>query len=486
MGRFLPASLFGRLVLILLIGLILAIAASAMLHLSERRAALANMGGLATAQRFAAIIGAMDPLPPDERRKMADALESPFQFVRFLDEKPDFPSTDLEDPRARAVKGLLTRFLGREMPMHVQVLDDSPPLPPLSSLPPMAPEEMERGPWEDGRGWGRGRGWRHRRHMEQMRRAMPYGVSFLAWVQFGDGVWAAFHNHLPRTVFTRPTRLLMSVGLLALALIGASFFAVRHVTRPLRALADQAHGLGRDIHRPPLVEEGPREVVHAARALNAMQARLGRYLQERTQLLAALSHDLRTPLTRMRLRVEGMEDGEDRSRLLGNLEEMEGMTVAALDYIRGMEGMEERRLVDIPALLGTLREEFLELGGEVRLDVGEAASVSIMPVSFKRLLSNLIENAISYGERAYVSASLLEGSLVVEIADDGPGIPDSEMERVMGPFVRLEESRNRETGGTGLGLAIARNIARAHGGELTLSNRDAGGLLARVSVPVAV
>ncbi|MBF0426961.1 MAG: two-component sensor histidine kinase, partial [Magnetococcales bacterium] len=220
-----------------------------------------------------------------------------------------------------------------------------------------------------------------------------------------------------------------------------------------------------------------------AHAFNTMQGSLLRYVQERTQLLAALSHDLKTPITRMRLRTEMMDDGRIKEKTLHDLEEMEEMADSALAFIRGMEGSEPSQMVDLPALLDTIQAEQEEMGREVSVSNEPLPPVVVKPKSLKRCLDNLVVNAVVYGQRARLRAVLVGDTLRITVADDGPGIPAADLNRVFEPFVRLEGSRNRRSGGTGLGLSIARNIAQAHGGELILKNGEERGLVAILTLP---
>ncbi|OSM05278.1 putative sensor signal transduction histidine kinase [Magnetofaba australis IT-1] len=312
---------------------------------------------------------------------------------------------------------------------------------------------------------------------------LPEELAFVAQVQLRDGQWAAFYHDMPEALFESPTRLLASLALVSAALFLITFVVVRLATRPLSMLATAARGLGEDIQRPPLIECGAREMREAARALNAMQARIQRYVQERTHLLAALSHDLKTPMTRLRLRAEMLDDEALREKILRDVGEMEAMTSSSLDFIRGMEGSEESQQTDLNAMLETLCEEHRDMGRDVRLMSSQIPPVNIKPNSIKRCLDNLVSNAVAYGERAYIRAGYGRHGLHIVVADDGPGIPEAELEEVFEPFVRLETSRNRRSGGTGLGLGIARNIVRAHHGELTLKNRPEGGLEAILFLP---
>jgi signal transduction histidine kinase len=272
--------------------------------------------------------------------------------------------------------------------------------------------------------------------------------------------------------------LVLLVSVAALAVL-----AVRWLTRPLTVLATAATELGRNIHRPPLAETGPLEVRRAAGAFNTMQTRLIRYLQDRSRILAAVSHDLKTPITRLRLRTELLDDETLPAKFQSDLDAMETMVQATLDFMRGTEVKEAVVAVDIGALLETLQEDARDTGGEVRIQGAPWAPFQGRPLALKRCLGNLVDNALHYGKQALISVTDSPERLVITIRDTGSGIPEAELERVFEPFYRLEGSRSRHTGGTGLGLGIARNIARAHGGELTLRNRPQGGLEARLELP---
>jgi signal transduction histidine kinase len=267
------------------------------------------------------------------------------------------------------------------------------------------------------------------------------------------------------------------------AVLVLTLIAARWVTRPLKTLADAAEKLGADINRPPLEESGPLEVVSAARAFNTMQERLATFIRDRTRILAAMSHDLKTPITRLRLRAELLDDEQMRTKFVKDLEEMESMVSATLDFMRGVENREPARPIDIMALLESLQADAAEVAGRVAIGGATAKPYTGHPQALKRCLGNLIDNAIKYGKSATVRVEDAGDALRIFVRDEGPGIPEGELERVFEPFQRLEASRSRDTGGTGLGLGIARNIARAHGGDIALRNVPGGGLEAMVTLP---
>jgi signal transduction histidine kinase len=316
-----------------------------------------------------------------------------------------------------------------------------------------------------------------------MHAAAQPGISFIAQVRLRDGALVTFDSVQPAQTQGWPYRLLVSLAVLLVAVVAVSLVAVRWATRPLNALADAADELGGNIHRPPMEEKGPAEVVRAARAFNTMQARLAGYISERTRVLAAMSHDLKTPITRLRLRAELLEDPQVRTRFTKDLDEMESMVGATLDFLRGQESGEAVQPVDIGALLESLQADMAEMGSTVGVEGAARSPYPGRPQALKRCLANLLENAVKYGKSAIVTVDDDGVRLEVRIRDEGPGIPPAELEKVFEPFYRVEGSRSRETGGTGLGLAIAKNVAEAHGGSLVLRNRQAGGLEAVLILP---
>jgi signal transduction histidine kinase len=278
---------------------------------------------------------------------------------------------------------------------------------------------------------------------------------------------------------------LLSMGVMAVALSLIVIFMVRRITRPMAQLAAAAESVGRGETVAPLGEQGPLDVRQTTRAFNQMHERLQRFVQDRTRMLAAISHDLRTPITSLRLRAEFVEDEETRAKILETLDEMQRMTEATLAFAREEAAREETRTVDLGALLESLCEDLAEMGMDVAFAGADKTPYPCRPLSLKRAVRNLVENAVAYGERARVALERTGDAFEIVIDDDGPGIPEADFERVFAPFVRLEESRSRETGGIGLGMAIARSIARGHGGDITLANRAGGGLRAIIHLPRA-
>jgi signal transduction histidine kinase len=250
----------------------------------------------------------------------------------------------------------------------------------------------------------------------------------------------------------------------------------------LSKLAVAAEAMGRDIRHPPPPEEGVREIREATRAFSVMQDRLRRYFDSRTRVLAAMSHDLRTPLTRFRLRVEQVGDANLRARFVSDLDEMESLVRGALALFRNLNDDEKFEAVDVNTLLQSLVSEYAEVGANVTFEGSARDLFNARPLALKRCVMNLVDNALKFGKRAKIQVEDGE-ALTISVADEGPGIPEESLERVFEPFFRIETSRSRETGGTGLGLSIARDVAQAHGGVLTLRNLGEGGLIAELRLP---
>jgi signal transduction histidine kinase len=295
----------------------------------------------------------------------------------------------------------------------------------------------------------------------------------------------------PVTIDVRPSMVPLSpwlpivlLGQLALMLI-CTWLAVRIAIRPLTRLAEAVDTLDPNTHPVLLDEKGPTEVAHAAKAFNAMQVRIAAYLKERMQLLAAISHDLQTPITRMKLRAEFMDDCVEKEKLWSDLGEMEHLVREGVAYARSVHGAtEESRRTDLDSFLDSLVFDYQDMGKEVQLSGKSVTVIDTRPHALRRVLVNLTDNALKFAGAAELWVEKqANGSVSVKVMDRGPGIAEEELAQVMEPFYRVENSRNRSTGGTGLGLAIAQQLALAIGGSLTLSNREGGGLSAELKLP---
>ncbi|OYY03763.1 MAG: two-component sensor histidine kinase [Acidocella sp. 35-58-6] len=306
----------------------------------------------------------------------------------------------------------------------------------------------------------------------------------------GPQMWLTIESPITRPEPWRSPE--FGTAFIVMSLLGAVmiYWAVRQLLIPVRTLAQAAERLGRDVaNAPDLPETGPIELVTAAVAFNTMASRIRKFVEDRTFLITAIGHDLRTPITRLKLRAEYMEDDEQRLKMLNDLDEMEAMVAATLAFGRDIAASEALTRIDLPSLLRTILDEAGD-GMPDRVDAlsyegPEHLAINARPLSLKRAIVNLVNNALKYGDAARIRLSQKDSATVqIYIEDNGPGIPTAESETVFEPFRRLETSRNRETGGSGLGLSIARNIIRTHGGDISLSNLPGAGLRVKITLPL--
>jgi two-component system OmpR family sensor kinase len=276
---------------------------------------------------------------------------------------------------------------------------------------------------------------------------------------------------------------LLSTSIMAGGVILLSLLIARWLTRPLRAMSAAVSSLTPDGPPSRISEAGPLEVRQLAAAFNDMRTRISDLISRRTQALVAVSHDLRTPLTRLKLRLNDVPDADLQSAMQADLAEMEAMVEATLSYLRGQDTSESVRALNLVSLLATVVDEARDAGHDARLDASEPLIVMGRHLGLKRALTNLVGNAVRFGSKVVVSAKEAGGVAVIEVTDNGPGIPSDKLDTVLEPFVRLDSSRNRESGGVGLGLTIAKTTIEADGGSLVLRNRAEGGLCAEIRLP---
>ena len=354
---------------------------------------------------------------------------------------------------------------------HPLVTDRSAELPPLQQLrqtlatldPPLAERDMRLDAQDAARGERR--------------------ADLLAAIALPDGSWLGLSVPRALDVLRPPLDVLLSTSIIASSIVMATALLVAMIGAPLRALVRAADAIGQG-PLLPIAETGSEEIRRVARAMNAMQARISRLLDDRTEALAAVSHDLRTPIARLRLRTASL-DSTLRQPIEADLAEMDAMVGAVLAYLRGDDDPEPARKVDLVALVATLLEEAEDAGHKVSYAGPPHTALKLRRLAIKRAFANLIGNALAYGGNARVCLHAGPDATRVVIDDDGPGIPEAELDRVFEAFHRLEPSRNRNTGGIGLGLAIARRAIVREGGTITLSNRPEGGLRAEVTLPRA-
>ncbi len=308
-------------------------------------------------------------------------------------------------------------------------------------------------------------------------------VPFEADLRLNGGRWLALKVTESGPLANWEQRILLWFAVSALAVAPAALMLSRRLARPITAFAEAAERLGRDPRAPPLVFVGPAEVAMAGEAFNQMQQRLQRYVEDRTSMVGAIAHDLRTPLTRLRFRAESAPEPL-RAKMAADIDQMDAMIAATLSFVRGASQGGERSRLELVSLVESVADEMAETGLDVAADGQGPVIIEGNPIELRRLVTNLMDNAVKFGGSAHARVYAQDGAAVLEVEDDGPGLPDAERERVFEPFHRVEPSRSRQTGGAGLGLAVVRSIARAHGGDAVLENRLEGGLRARAVLPL--
>ncbi|ACB96185.1 ATP-binding protein [Beijerinckia indica] len=314
-------------------------------------------------------------------------------------------------------------------------------------------------------------------------RAKYPNAYFLA-VKLTDRSWLVFTVLNRLWGLSRPERWALWLVFLVLSITIVSAIAARQLSRPVEQLAEAAHLFGINPHAPAIAETGPQELRQVIKTFNAMQGQIQKFVADRTTMLAAISHDLRTPLTRIRLRGEFIEDHGQRTRLFRDVDEMQAMVDGALAFFRDDALEEDTTIFDLPGVILTIVNDY----ADQNIGIGYTGPSRVVyrgrPFALKRAFTNLIENAIKYGTPPEIELSCEETTFIVSIRDRGPGIPPDAIDRVFRPYFRLEKSRNRTTGGVGLGLTVAQAIVQGHGGEIILYNRPGGGLEARITLAV--
>jgi signal transduction histidine kinase len=462
-NRLLPKSLFGQSLLILLAGLLLSHVVGSWIYTADRAQTVRAVGGFAAAQRIANLAQLVRDSPVEWRDRIIAALNDQTLLVSLSPKPPSFPAEDQDDEIAQVIQRFLTDQLSGKATISVRVKVSAWRSPAFGDAARKMFGPMKgHGPMMQGFG---------------SYRALTVGVLL------NDGKWLTFETRLPDSGPVFSYRFLLSMAVMAIITLIVSIWVVRRVTSPLAALAEAAERLGKNVKADPLPIAGTTETQRASQAFNEMQARLQTLVENRMRLLAAISHDLRTPLTSLRLRAENVQDVEQREKLLATIGDLDSIVSSTLEFARDETAGEPQRLIDLTALVQSIVDDMQDLGIVAELETSETLIYECRPSALKRALSNLIDNAVKYGERARISFRTSPEAIRISIDDDGPGIPESELNQVFEPFYRREPSRNRETGGIGLGLAIAQSIVHGHGGEIRLSNRPEGGLRATVVLP---
>ncbi|MFT4176726.1 MAG: ATP-binding protein [Luteolibacter sp.] len=452
MKRFLTRTLAGRLIVVMLVAVGLSQGVSLLVHHFERDYALRCVLRDECLGRVALGYRLMMETPTEQRENTLERIGTPLTRYWISGTMPETPEAWQETAREKLLQnhsssGSVNRF-GND--------------PALS--------RVSRTEWQtlspDA--------WLLRLPVKML--PLPEWNGFGFTVQLNDGTWlhtvTAKPDYLVSSTFTPGYYIALAFTILVFLL--AAFHVSRRISLPLRHLSAAAEKLGRGEEIDLLPESGPDDIRSTVAAFNRMQIRLHRFVEDRIRMLAAIGHDLRTPLTSLRLRSEFVSEPEVREKLLATIDEMQAMTESALAFARSEAASEPTRKVDLNALLESLCDDLVELGWNVAFTEGQRVTCNCRPDSLRRAVRNVIENAVRYGDQARVSLQPSAEGVDILVDDDGPGIPEELREKVFSPFVRLEASRNRNTGGVGLGLSIARSILRGHGGEITLVNGPQG------------
>lgn len=453
-----PASLFGRLVIVLVAGTMTAQVLTGFIWYDMNYGKALEIPTRVLAAKLSDSISLIEISKIDDERLLINKLSNNMYRLSPVDAPPRLKTLNTRDRAVELLfKHVFEQEFGRLLPIRmgdIDLHDDH----------------------------GREAGW-----LDLFESHYP-SAHFILYVQLDSGQWLKLDayegqagmsmaplmdlfDYLFRIYFIR-----------IIVIVGIALFAVRQIMRPLNRLAEAAERLGRNIYSPPLDADGPTEVRRSAKAFNLMQQRLIDTVTEKTRFLAAISHDLRSPITRMRLRTEQIDKPMLREKFRRDLEDMETLISSTVDFMRGVEVHENRHLININAMLQSLQVDAQETGAEVSLS-GEAAPIDGYAVSLKRCLQNVLENAIRYGKSAHIEVMDAPTHLRIAIRDRGPGIPEDLLGQVFEPFYRVETSRNAATGGSGLGLSIAKTIVEAHDGQIHLRNMASGGLEVLIDLP---
>lgn len=468
MRRLIPRTLWGRVSAVLLVGLTVSQILAQLITDTGRSDALTLLEGYEIVEHVTSISRLVEQTPPPERARVLRALDRASLHVRWIGESA-VASVARHDSALDMIREVIALNAPHLAPERIRVAYASAA---NAGAGPAIPET----------GASSAHGGQFRRIFEDI----ATGRHFLISVRLSDGTWLEFELPYIASLSPLSLRFALAIAAMAVAVLALSVWAVGRVLAPLQAFARASERLGTDVYAPPLAETGPAEIRRVAQSFNRMQGRIRRLVEDRTQMAVALSHDLRTPITRLRLRAETIEDPAIRQSLVANLEELERLVGAALSFGADTAETDPRSVVDLAAMLRDIEAEFRELGGSVRVVAPPSLPYLCRAVSIRRCFVNLIGNAVKHGGNAEVALTHTGPEIVLSVEDRGPGIPAEERERVFRPFVRLSGAGACDQTGFGLGLSVARTIARAHGGDVRLADREPGpGLRAVVMLPVS-
>ena len=445
----LPGSLASRTLIVMIVGLIISHLLSIAIYTTDRRSAINLVGGEHISERMITLARLIEGAPPEERNRLAKLASEKVLSVSLASE-PNVSNALPESQEEQILSSVFADHLSARGVREFRLRYRDAPAEKggaVSEFVDGSHKLMQVSLRLDGGGW----------------------LNCSALIKTTSSIWSL--------------RFLLSLGVMTVAVIAVSGLAVYHINGPLRTFAGAARRLGTNINAPPLPVKGPLELRAAITAFNDMQERLKRLISDRRQMLAAVSHDLRTPITLLRLRTEFVENDSEREKMLATLTDMEQMVESILRFVRDDAAHEEVQSVDLVALINAICDDISDLGGKAAFSGPDKLVYPCRPIVFKRALTNLIENAVKFGGSASVRLRDTGENIQISVEDEGPGMPESQLEAVFDPFYRIESSRSRDTGGVVLGLSVARSIVDAHGGQIVLANRPTGGLQVMVELP---
>lgn len=480
--RLIPRSLTSHIILLVLAALVVSHIASIAILSDERREALRFAAREQAVERLAAVIRLLEETPATLHTGVLRAASTPRLRFRIVDETRLDSRIPAHGPASFA-HNVLTKRLGLPAPsVRIDFHDDWRRW--NHDHHDHSDDEEDDDDEEEDDDW-----WKDREERERGVNENPVlGPGMIAAIRLSDGRWVESIAVLSASDRPWAGPVFISLSLSAVGVVLIVTFLVRRAMRPVKRLSKAAEQTGRGEAVGVIEESGPEDIRLLIRSFNTMRDRLDRFIRDRMTMLAAMSHDLRTPITTLRLRAELLEDGEDKTSILATLDELQQMAEEVLSFIRTDAQKEQASPVDLAALIDSVAEEIRTTGGEVSFngDQSDRIVAKCRPTAIKRVVRNIAENAVRYGDFASIELGTDDGRAIIRISDNGPGILEDHLDRLFEPFVRLETSRSRDTGGVGLGLAIARSIILSHGGTITLANNEPGGLEATIILPLGL
>jgi len=467
----LPRSLPAWVLLIVIAGL-LAIQVSTLSIVARERVASNNILDLFRLNdRALSLVRLMYSATPEERKNVAAGLSVP-PYVVTMSDTPAITTTIPSDDEMAEMEDIIVGRLSKYGVQEARVRRETAAEAGIvQRRPRTTPAQDDVGSIE--------------RELLELSADFTKSDTLIASIEFNDGQWLNFITPSTPLSPVLTTQNLPLFASAAAAVVLLSIWLLRRLTAPYRALESAVQRIGEDLKSPPLPEHGSSEYKSAARAVNTMQARLREYVEDRELLAAALAHDLRTPLTRIRLRLELLRKSPLKTALMQNLADIEAISSSVLDFATQDAGNDELERIDFWSLVDSVADGNPHVAFDEHTPPARGLVCLGRAVPLRRCITNLVDNAVKYGGTARLSLGSTDTDIMLVIDDDGPGIPEEQMEKVFRPFTRIEGSRNRQTGGFGLGLTIARNTARGFGGEVTLENRPGGGLRTKLTLPRA-